>query len=293
MKKETTLSKSLSWAFFLNLLFAIIELIGGYLTNSTAIITDAFHDFMDAAAIGAALIMDRFSKKPASATYHFGYRRFALLSALALSAILLVGAAFMMYHAIQTFGIKKEVNSLGMLGLAILGIVINGFAFFKIKKGDAPHNHSHAHAHSHDATDANSKAIMLHLLEDVMGWVAVLVGAIVMYFTQWYWIDPLLTLLIGLFIAYNAVTNLWNTFKILLQAAPQTINVNALSKDITEITGVNETVSVKLWSNDGVENIANIQVKINDLEHYPIVRTKIKALLKNEYHINDSTIEII
>ena len=293
MKKETTLSKGLSWAFFLNLLFAVIELIGGYATNSTAIITDAFHDFMDAAAIGVAVYMDRYSKKPASDTYHFGYRRFALLSALVLSTILLVGAAFMMYHALQAFGIKKEVNSLGMLGLAVLGIAINGFAFLRIKKGDEPHDHSHAHAHNHAATDANSKAVMLHLLEDVLGWVAVLIGAIIMYFTKWYWIDPLLTLLIALFIAYNAVTNLWSTFKILLQAAPKTINVNALKKDVTEIIGVKETVSVKIWSIDGIENIATVQVRIPEIQHYQEIQKQIKALLAHEYHIKNTTIEMV
>src|SRR5690606_37745461 len=208
----------LSLAFFLNLFFAIIELIGGILTNSTAIIADAFHDFMDAVAIGMAVYMDRFSRKPKSSSYSYGYRRFSLLSAIIMSVILLVGAVFMVVQAIQSFNTVKEVNSVGMFGLAVLGITINGFAFLKIKKGGkATHHHAHSH-HLHGTADANTTAVMLHLLEDVLGWIAVLIGAIIIYFTDWYWIDGLLTIGIALFIGFNAIKNLWNTFKILLQA---------------------------------------------------------------------------
>jgi len=135
MKTDNKANKQLSLAFFLNLLFAVIELVGGILTNSTAIIADAFHDFMDAVAIGIAVYMDKFSKKPASSTFTHGYRRFALLSAIIMSAILLVGAAFMLYNGFIFINKPREVNSLGMLGLAVLGIAVNGFAFLRIKKG--------------------------------------------------------------------------------------------------------------------------------------------------------------
>lgn len=287
MKENNTISKGLSWAFTLNLLFAIIELIGGFLTNSTAIITDAFHDFMDAAAIGAALYMDKYSKKSASENFSFGYKRFSLLSGILLSSALLIGASFMVYHAITSFQIIKPVNSTGMFLLALLGIAINGFAFFKIKNEGSDESHHHAHGHSHThahashTKNANSKAVMLHLLEDVLGWVAVLVGSAIMYFTHWYWIDALLTLLIALFIAYNAVTNLYSTFKILLQATPDGINLAALKANISNIIGVEETLDVKIWSIDGNTHVANVRVVIADLNTYENVQSQIRSKLEN------------
>src|SRR5690606_4153755 len=135
-------------------------------------------------------------------------------------------------HAVQSFDSVKEVNSIGMFGLAVLGIAINGFAFLKIKKGGTA---THHHAHSHGTTDANSTAVMLHLLEDVLGWIAVLIGSIIIYFTGWYWIDGGLTIAIALFIGFNAIKNLWNTFKILLQAVPEGIAIENIRKKLEDL----------------------------------------------------------
>lgn len=299
MEEQHTVSKGLTWAFFLNLFFAVIELVGGFLTNSTAIITDAFHDFMDAAAIGVAVYMEKYSNKAPSQTFTFGYKRFSLLSGILLSTVLLIGALFMSYHALTSFQDIKPVNSTGMFLLALLGIAINGFAFFKIKNEGSneshhhAHGHSHTHAHASHTKNANSKAVMLHLLEDVLGWVAVLVGSAIMYFTHWYWIDALLTLLIALFIAYNAVTNLYSTFKILLQATPDGINLTELKANISNIIGVVETLDVKIWSIDGNTHVANVKIKINDVQQYQSVQHHIKNLLANEYQIKETTIELI
>ena len=287
-------TKGLSLAFFLNLIFAIIEFIGGYFTQSTAIITDAFHDLMDAIAIGIAVWMDKFSKKEPSKTYTFGYRRYSLLSGIILSTVLLIGGIVMVQTAIISFGNPKEVHSEGMFLLALLGITINGFAFLKIRKGNEhEHHHSHGHAHQHTSKDANSKAIMLHLLEDVLGWIAVLIGAAIMYFTQWYWIDALLTIAIALFIGYNAITNLWQTFKILLQKVPDGISIDEITKEIEKIDGVINIQKIKIWSIDGSTHVANLHTEIEIMEHSHRIRKEINELLRNEFQISETTIELI
>lgn len=290
MKTDNKANKQLSLAFFLNLFFAVIELVGGILTNSTAIIADAFHDFMDAVAIGIAVYMDKFSKKPASSTFTYGYRRFALLSAIIMSAILLVGAAFMLYNGFIFINKPREVNSLGMLGLAVLGIAINGFAFLRIKKGN---EHEHHHAHAHTSHDANSKAIMLHLLEDVLGWIAVLLGAIVMYFTNWYWIDSVLTIAIALFIAYNALRNLYDTFAVLLLAVPKEIDLQKLTTELSQINNITEINDLKVWSMDGQQHIATLKIQVNtaNVEEIIILKDQLYTLLNN-YKITDITLQI-
>src|SRR5690606_32088559 len=186
-------NKGLSLAFWLNLLFSIVEGIGGMLTNSTAILADAFHDFMDAVAIGVAVALERLSGRKRSDKFSYGYRRFSLLAALGMSLLLCGGAAVMIVNAVQSFVQPEPVNSPGMLWLAVLGIAVNGFAFLRIRRGPT---HSHS---NHPSTDHNSRAITLHLLEDVLGWIAVLLGATVIYFTNWFWIDGVLALGIACF----------------------------------------------------------------------------------------------
>ncbi len=289
MKSKYKVNPQLSLAFFLNLLFSIIELVGGILTNSTAIIADAFHDFMDAVAIGIAVYMDKFSRKPASEKFSYGYRRFVLLSAIIMSAILLIGAAFMIYNGFIFINNPREVNSLGMLGLAVLGIAVNGFAFLKIKKGNGSHHHQHIH--EHNEPDANSKAIMLHLLEDVLGWIAVLVGAAIMYFTGWFWIDSVLTIAIALFIGYNAWINLWNTFKVLLQAVPVNVSLEEIKTALKNIPSVQSVKQLQIWSLDGIQHIATTVVFIQNAKDYHNVQTEIKQLFL-AYNIREVTIQI-
>ncbi|WLD23021.1 cation diffusion facilitator family transporter [Flavobacterium dauae] len=290
MNTASKASKGLSLAFFLNLFFAIIELIGGILTNSTAIIADAFHDFMDAVAIGVAVYMDKFSRKPKSSSFSYGYRRFSLLSAIIMSGILLAGAVLMIVHAVQSFDSVKEVNSIGMFGLAVLGIAINGFAFLKIKKGGTA---THHHAHSHVTRDANSTAVMLHLLEDVLGWIAVLVGSIIIYFTQWYYIDGVLTLGIALFIGYNAFKNLWKTFKVLLQAVPEGIAIETIHKEIENLPEVTVIRELFIWTMDGQNHIATLEIETEDLilEDRKHLMKEIRELF-DRYHIHQVTIQI-
>ncbi len=257
--------RGITLAFWLNLLFSIIEIVGGVLTNSTAIISDAFHDFMDACAIGVAVLLEKIAGKKRTAAFSYGYKRFSLLSAIGMSVFLLIGAVLMCLGAYHSFLTPKVVDSTGMLWLAILGILINGFAFLRIKNSNGhSHHHGHVHHHGHDHShDHNSKAIMLHLLEDILGWIAVLIGAIVIYYTGWFWIDGVLALAIAAFIGYNAVRNLIGTMRILLQSVPENVSIEKLLSELHQIKGVQDIHDLHVWSVDGSYNIGSLHAVVS------------------------------
>lgn len=251
---------ALSLAFRLNFLFSIVEITGGILTSSTAIMADAFHDFMDAGAIGLAILLEKISGKKRTAEFSYGYRRFSLLSALGLSIFLLAGSVTMIASACNSFINPKEVHSAGMLGLAVLGLAVNGFAFLRMKNdGGCPH-----HAHSHAGHNHNSRSIMLHLLEDVLGWAAVLMGAAIIYFTGWNWIDGILAIGIALFIGFNASRNLMNTLKLMLQSVPENIDIRQLTNELCQIEGVVNIHDVHVWSLDGSYNVGSVHAVVNN-----------------------------
>lgn len=246
-------TQGISLAFWFNLLFSIIEFIGGLFTNSTAILADAFHDFMDAMAIGSAVLLEKYATKKRSESFSFGYRRFSLISALLMSILLLVGSVLMCFSAYHALFNPEYVDSRGMFLLAILGILINGFAFFRLKKEQ----------NIHEDQNHNSRAIMLHLLEDVLAWIAVLVGAVIIYFTNWYWVDAVLTFLIAGFIGYNAIFNLINTMKVMLQSVPDSININDLCTALKNINGIENIHDLHVWSLDGTYHIATVHAITN------------------------------
>jgi cobalt-zinc-cadmium efflux system protein len=250
---------SLNMAFWLNAIFSVIEIAGAFYTHSTAIFTDAIHDLGDSLAIGLGIFFEKIAEKKPDAKYTYGYQRFSLLSALILSVILIIGAVIMVSKAIGVLMQPHEVNSEGMFGLAILGITVNGFAFFKIR-GNEGHNH-------------NSKAIMLHFLEDVLGWVAVLLGSIIMYYTHWFWIDGALSICIALFIGYNAVRNIMETMLVLLQAAPDEVNIHQLKDELSQVEGVKNIVHLHVWSLDESTIVGTVHVLVED--HYGVRSQKI------------------
>ncbi len=277
-----TESQGITLAFWLNLWFSILEIIGGLLTNSTAIIADAFHDFGDAMAIGLAVILEKISRKKRDNHYTYGYRRFSLLAAIIMSVILLVGAVLMSIEAIQSFSEPKTVNSVGMFGLAIFGIAVNGVAFLRIKYWNW---HSHdGHEHSN-----NGRAVMLHLLEDVLGWIAVLVWSALMYFTGRYWIDGVLVLGIAIFIVYNATNNLLDTMKILLQSVPENISVDEIKKKLLALTNIEDVHDIHVWSIDGEYVVASMHIVIKKNltkeQHKDIIN------ILNHHHIDHPTIQ--
>lgn len=244
-------TENLKVAFFLNLSFTIIEFIGGWLTNSMAIMSDAVHDLGDTFAIGSALYLEKLSTKKRDDKFSYGYKRFSPLSAVINSVILLSGSIVIIIETLPRLWSPTEVHSTGMIGLAILGVVMNGLAVLKLK------NSSNSH---------NQKAVMLHLLEDALGWIAVLIGSVLIYFTNWNWIDPLLSLGISAFVLYNAGKNLVEVSKIFLQASPKGVDVELVKEKIKGIDAVLDCHDCHLWSLDGEFHIFTIHVVIqNDL----------------------------
>jgi cobalt-zinc-cadmium efflux system protein len=281
-KHQHQRKRSLLIAFWLNLAFSLVEMVGAYYTNSTAILTDAIHDLGDSLAIGLGIVFEKVANRKPDTRYMYGYKRFSLLSAIILSLFLLVGAGVMINTAIGDFLEPHPVNSAGMFGLAVLGLLVNGFAFLRIQQSAQKGKHNH-----------NSKAIMLHFLEDVLGWLAVLVGSAIMYYTHWYWVDGLLSIGIALFIGYNACTNGWKSMRIFLQAAPQQIAVAAFRDALLQIDQVVGIIELRFWSLDEESIVATITVSVNrtNMEDVQEIQHLIHELC-DRYGIQHHTVEV-
>lgn len=271
-------AKSLGIAFFLNLGFAIIEIIGGMWTNSVAIISDAVHDFGDAFSIGVSFFLERFSEKRRTRTFTYGYKRFSTLGALINSIVLLVGSVFIFMETIPRLFHPAEVNYSGMMWLAVAGLAVNGFAALRLMKGNS----------------ISQRAVMLHLLEDVLGWLAVLIGSVIIRYTGWYFIDPLLSVCIGIFILTNVCRNLYAIFRILLQATPEHISEDKVKPVLEGLPGVKEVHDLHVWTLDGEKNIASAHLIVPDsATREDIIRVKHTAVDRlKELGIEHLTVEI-
>lgn len=229
-------------AFFLNLAFTIIELIGGILTNSVAILSDALHDFGDCISLGVAWHFQKLSNKERDHRFSYGYKRFSILGAIINCIILIVGAALILREAVPRLFHPEVAHAEGMIGLAILGIIVNGAAVLRLRQG----------------TSINEKVVSLHLLEDVLGWVAVLIGAIVMYFYQWPIIDPILSIGIAFFIIFNAYRSLRYTLEIVMQAIPKDIDLSVLKQEIKQLPAIKDLHDIHIWTLDGQSHVMSI-----------------------------------
>ena len=265
-------------AFFLNLSFTIIELIGGVWINSVAILSDAMHDLGDSLSLGLAWYFEKVSKRERDANFTFGYKRFSLLGAVINSVILLVGSIFILTEAIPRIWDPEPVNAAGMVGFALLGIVVNGAAVLRLKGGES----------------LNEKVVRLHLLEDVLGWVAVLVGGIILYFFDWPVIDPLLSLGITFFVLYNVVRNLRQSIKILLQGTPSHINTEEVKSRLEALPNVASVHDLHIWTMDGTYNIMSMHAVVPqaiDSEQTGLLKQDIRKAMA-EMDISHVTIEL-
>lgn len=241
--------KNMKVALALNITFTIIEFIGGIFTNSVAILSDAIHDLGDSMAIAMALVLEKQSTKGRTSNFTYGTRRFSTLAALITSLILVVGSILIVYHAVPRFFNPQEIHVTGVLWLAVLGLAFNGAAVLRLRKDSK--------------NSLSQKAVMLHLMEDAMGWVAVMIGGIIMYFTNWYWIDPLLSLGIAAFILFNAIKNIGSSMKIFLQAKPVDIDQKQLTTSLLEIPHVVEVHDMHIWSVDGEYTVLTSHIVVN------------------------------
>ena len=245
-KQATIVEKNMTIDFWLNFIFSCIEFVGGILTNSVTVISDAIHDLGDSMAIGLSLLLEKKSNKGATTTYTYGQRRFSVLAAFFTSLVLIIGSVYIVYEAIKRLFIIEKVHSEGVIWLAVLGIVFNGVAVLRLRKGNEQ--------------SLSQRSIMLHLIEDVLGWVAVLIGAIVMHYTQWFWIDPMLSLCIAGMILYNAIKNIRKSLRIFLQAVPEDFNRDELTSKLLTLKEVKEVNEVYCWSIDGEKYVLVLHI---------------------------------
>ena len=278
MHKHST-KENIKIAFLLNLGFSILEAFGGYLTNSISIFTDAIHDFGDSISIGVSYLLEKKSSKSPDSNYSYGYLRYSLLGALITSVILLIGSIIAIYNSIQRIIIPQAVNYDAMIIFAIFGVIINGYA---------AHRTSHAHKH-------NEKAINLHMLEDVLGWIVVLIGSICIKVFKIFTIDPILSILIALYILYHVYKYVKEVFDIFMEKVPSNIKIDdikeKLEKEFEEIDNIHH---IHIWTMDGENNYMTCHIKLkNEINNETISKLKndIKSYLKKN-NIDHSTIEI-
>ena len=265
--------KNMLVAFILNLVFTIFEFVGGFLTGSISLISDAVHDLGDASSIGLAFALEKKSRKNPDTTYTFGYMRYSVLGSAITTLILLLGSGIVIYNAVLRIINPVEIDYTGMIIFAVVGLVVNFVAALVTRKGES----------------LNQKAVNLHMLEDVLGWLVVLVGAIIMKFTDISIIDPIMSIGVALFVAISAIKNLKSVLDVFLEKAPNDIRVAELSEHLKAIPGVLDIHHIHVWTMNGANHYATLHV-VTDGDYI-----KIKDLVRaelSEHGICHCTLEL-
>ena len=265
--------KNILIAFILNLAFSIFEFIGGAIVGSVAIVSDAVHDLGDAMSIGASYFLERKSKKQPDEVYTYGYARYSVIGGVITTLVLLFGSAAVIYNAILRIIHPVSIDYNGMIIFAIVGALVNLAAAYFTREGDS----------------INQRAVNLHMLEDVLGWVVVLVGAIVMKYTDFTLIDPLMSIGVAAFILVNAVRNLKEVMELFLEKMPRSVQINEIKEHVLHIDGVLGIHHIHIWSMDGQKNYATMHVVASgDMSE---IKKKIREELR-EHGIVHATLEL-
>lgn len=275
--QEDASSKRIGWAFLLNVVFTIIEFIGGILTNSTAIMADAVHDLGDSLSIGLSWILAKLGNKPASDNFSYGYKRFSLLGSLINGIVLIAGSAWVLYQSIPRLFDPEMPVTEGMFALAIFGIAVNGFAAFKLSKGKT----------------MNEKVLNWHLMEDVLGWIGVLIVSIVLMFVEWPILDPILAIGFTLFILFNVVRNVGTTLKLFLQGVPDEQLADKIIAKLEKVPEFKSFHHLHLWSLDGEHHVLTLHVVLESnstLEDQRTLKQRLSSELA-EFDFSHSTVE--
>ncbi|MBR5439890.1 MAG: cation transporter [Clostridia bacterium] len=260
-------------AFILNFFFSIFEMIGGFITGSVAITSDAVHDFGDALSIGISYFLEKFSNKKPNKKYNYGYLRFSVLGGLITTVILLISSIIVIYSAILKFINPATVNYNGMLIFAIIGFTVNVIATY----------------FTHGGSSINQKAVNLHMIEDALGWLIVLIGAIVIKFTKFYIIDPILSIILALVIIINAVKNLKEITNIFLVKTPKSVKIDEILEHLKHIDGVVNAHHLHVFTLDGEVNAGSVCITVN--EYCSHIKENVKEELY-EHGIKHATVEL-
>ena len=262
-------------AFFLNLSYAIVEFIAGGIFGSSAVLADSVHDLGDAIAIGLSAFLETISNREEDSRYTLGYKRFSLLGALVTAVILMTGSVLVILENLTKLFHPKPVNDEGILWLGIIAVSINLLASLVVRKGKTK----------------NESILSLHFLEDTLGWIAVILMAIILRFTDWYILDPLLSLVISFFILSKAIPRFWSTLKIFLDAVPEGVDIKQVKSRLEQLDYVASVNQLNLWTMDGLEKNAIIHVCLKKVEHMEVCKEAIRAMLK-DYGFQNITIEV-
>ena len=277
-------------ALLLNFTFSLVEIAGGFWTGSVAILSDAVHDLGDSLALAVAYVMERMAGKRANARYSYGYRRMSLLSALLTCGFLIAAAIGVLVQAIPRLKNPVMPNTGGMLAFAVLGIAVNGYGAYRLNKGKT----------------LNERVVSWHLIEDLVGWVSVLIGASVMHFVDAPIIDPLLSIGLTIFILYRVLGSLRQTLGLFLQATPDGIDLDALRTEVAALPGVRSTHDAHMWSLDGESHVLTMHVVIDaaltmkDMEGLKAAvrrlaaqRGKVHTTVELESELEDCTVDCV
>ncbi|MBQ6997602.1 MAG: cation transporter [Oscillospiraceae bacterium] len=265
--------KNILAAFVLNLAFSLFELIGGFFTNSVAIMSDALHDIGDAVSIGVSYFLEKKSKRQPDEVYTYGYLRYSVMGSVITVLILLTGSVLVVINAVSRIVNPQPLHYDGMIVFAVIGVAVNFLAAFFTRHGDS----------------LNQKAVNLHMLEDVLGWAVVLVGAIVMRFTDIKLIDPILSVCVAVYIFIHAFSHLKEALNLFLVKIPEGVDIDEIRHHLTEIDGVLDVHHIHVWSLDGIQNCATMHI-VTDAEPLT-VKKAVKAELR-EHGIAHATLEL-
>lgn len=265
--------KNILIAFILNVSFSIFELIGGVFTRSIAIISDAIHDFGDSISIGVSYFLEKKSKNKPDSKYTYGYARYSVLGALITNMVLVAGSSLVIYNAVMRIINPVSINYNGMIFFAIIGTIINFIAAYFTREGDS----------------LNQKAVNLHMLEDVLGWIVVLIGAIIMKFTDISLIDPIMSICVALYIVSHAAKNFESILSLFLEKMPNNIDIEEIKEHLLKIEDIIDVHHIHIWSMDGYTNYATMHIVTNTKD------TKIKDKIRKElkhHSIEHVTLEL-
>ena len=265
--------KNILIAFLLNLSFSIFECIGGLITGSIAILSDSVHDIGDALSIGLSYILEKKSKKKPDNTYTYGYIRYSVIGSIITSTILLTGSIFVIYEAVKRLINPQELNYNGMIIISIIGVIVNTLAAMATKEGDS----------------LNQKSVNLHMLEDVLGWIVVLIGSILIKFTNITYIDSILSIGVALFILRHAARNIKEVLDLFLEKTPKNIDIGEIKHHLKEINGVLDIHHIHVRSIDGFNTFITLHAEVKKYD--PEIKKQIKEEL-SEHGICHSTIEL-
>lgn len=269
--------KKLTFALMMTASFLVVEVVAGIMTQSLALLSDAAHMFTDAAALAIALVAIKVAQRPADNKRTFGYQRFEILAALFNASMLFMVAMYILYEAYQRINNPPEIQSIGMLVVATLGLMINLISMKML--------------YSNSKESLNIKGAYLEVLSDALGSVGVIIGAITIYFTQWYWVDTVIAVLIGFWVLPRTWILLKQSINILLEGVPDEIDIEKLRLDILELTGVESIHQLKIWAISSKNIHLTVHLYAPQVDRTDLHRAAFD-MLSHQYAITEMTLQI-